>query len=99
MYMNASYREENLALLWEAVLKLKTPEECAKFFDDLCTKPELMAMSQRLEVASMLRKKKIYSDIVTATGASTATISRVNRSLLYGNEGYNLILDRLEGKK
>lgn len=97
--MNATYRAENLDLLFKAILELKTPEECAVFLDDLCTKPELMSMSQRLVVAGMLRNKKIYSDIVSETGASTATISRVNRSLLYGNNGYNMILDRLEAKK
>ncbi len=97
--MNPDYREETLSFLYDAILKLETREECAKFFDDLCTKPELIALSQRLEVASLLRKKNIYSDIVARTGASTATISRVNRALQYGNNGYNLVLDRMEKEK
>ena len=77
-------------------LALETPEECYRFFDDLCTVPELKAMSQRLAVAHMLSHKRVYSDIVTETGASTATISRVNRSLNYGSDGYELVFQRLD---
>ncbi len=94
--MNDKLRDQNIDLLFQAVLTLKTQEDCAKFFDDLCTKPELKAMSQRLEVAKMLSKKQVYSDIVAETGASTATISRVNRSLNYGSDGYSLVFQRLE---
>ncbi|MBQ6819368.1 MAG: TrpR YerC/YecD [Clostridia bacterium] len=81
--------------LFRAILTLETVEECADFFGDLCTVQELRAMSQRYQVAVMLKEKKVYSDIVKATGASTATISRVNRSLAYGNDGYDMVLSRL----
>ncbi len=81
--------------LFEAILALETVDECYKFFEDVCTVKEIQAISQRLEVAKMLMEKRVYSDIVKETGASTATISRVNRSLTYGNEGYDLIFKRL----
>jgi TrpR-related protein YerC/YecD len=71
-------------------------DECYRFFDDLCTAQELMALTQRLLVASMLSDGKVYSDIVSKTGASTATISRVNRSLNYGSDGYQGIFERLK---
>jgi TrpR-related protein YerC/YecD len=79
-----------------AIVSLGNVEECYNFFDDLCTVAELKAMSQRLHVARMLRDHHIYSDIVTKTGASTATISRVNRCLNYGSEGYTNVLERLD---
>lgn len=94
----AKLEEDNLSLLFDAILALNTPEECRRFFDDLCTVPELKALSQRIAVADMLRKKRVYNEIVSETGASTATISRVNRSLHYGSDGYELILQRLEEK-
>ena len=81
-------------LLYEAVLQLRTKEECAAFFADLCTVTELKSMAQRLVVAKMLCDRKVYSEIVNATGASTATISRVNRCLTYGAGGYQLILGK-----
>ena len=87
---NASAEE-----LFRAILTLQTVEECAAFFGDLCTVQELRSMSQRYQVAVMLKEKKVYSEIVKATGASTATISRVNRSLAYGNDGYDMVLARL----
>jgi len=77
------------------VLCLKNREECYKFFEDLCTVKELLSLSQRLEVAAMLREDKTYLEIGEKTGASTATISRVNRSLSYGEDGYNLVFSRL----
>ena len=80
----------------QAILQLKTVDECYKFFEDVCTVKEIQAISQRLEVAKMLVEKRVYSDIVKETGASTATISRVNRSLTYGNEGYDLVFSRLK---
>ena len=80
----------------QAILALKTKEECYDFFEDLCTIPELKAMSQRLQVAKMLSENRVYSDIVKETGASTATISRVNRSLIYGKDGYEIVFKRLE---
>ncbi len=83
-------------LLFEAVLALKTPEECRAFFQDLCTVAELRAMAQRLEVAQLLDEGLIYNDILQRTGASSATISRVNRALQYGADGYKAVLPRLK---
>ena len=84
--------------LLRAILTLKNVEECYTFFEDACTINELLSISQRFEVAGMLRKKKTYLEISRQTGASTATISRVNRSLTYGNDGYELVLKRLDEK-
>lgn len=94
--MNTKLKDINVDFLFRAVLSLKTMEECYDFFDDLCTVPELKALSQRLEVAKMLSEGRVYSDIVTKTGASTATISRVNRSLNYGSDGYKVIFERIK---
>ena len=82
--------------LCEAVLSLKTKEECYRFFEDICTINEIKALEQRLQVAKMLKNKKTYLDIAAATGASTATISRVNRCLNYGSDGYKIVLGRLK---
>ena len=84
-------RNENM---YKAILSLKTVEECMKFFDDLCTVTELVALEQRFQVACCLNEGMIYNDILAATGASSATISRVNRSLQYGSGGYSLVFDR-----
>ncbi|MDD2956399.1 MAG: YerC/YecD family TrpR-related protein [Oscillospiraceae bacterium] len=94
--MNSKLKELNVEYLFKAVLCLETEEECYKFFEDLCTVPELKALSQRLIVAKMLNEKKVYSDIVAETGASTATISRVNRSLSYGSDGYQIVFERVK---
>ena len=94
--MNNKLKEFGVDALFEAVLTLETMEECYKFFEDLCTVQELKAISQRLQVAKMLNEHHVYTDIVAATGASTATISRVNRSLQYGDGGYARALDGLE---
>ena len=94
--MNSKLKELNVEFLFQAILKLQTMEECYNFFEDLCTVPELKALSQRLMVAKMLDEDKVYSDIVAETGASTATISRVNRSLNYGCDGDRVIFERLE---
>lgn len=94
--MTEKPKESNLDALYQAILLLKDKEECANFFEDLCTIPELKALSQRLQVAIMLSHHKVYTDIVKETGASTATISRVNRSLNYGKDGYKTILKRME---
>lgn len=80
--------------MFEAILCLNTPEECYLFFEDLCTVNELLSLSQRFEVASMLKNNKTYLEIADKTGASTATISRVNRSLNYGNDGYDMVFSR-----
>lgn len=81
---------------FEAVLSLKTIDECYNFFEDACTVQEIKAFSQRFAVAKMLKDNCVYNDIVKATGASTATISRVSRSLNYGSNGYDLVFDRLK---
>ena len=75
--------------------KIRTEEECYAFFEDVCTVNELLSLSQRFEVAKMLREKRTYLEIAEKTGASTATISRVNRSLNYGNDGYEMVFDRM----
>lgn len=97
--MNNKIKDEATDLLFKAILSLKNEEECYSFFEDLCTVPELKAMSQRIVVAKMLTDKKVYSDIVNKTGASTATISRVNRSLIYGCDGYEMVFDRIFSKE
>ena len=97
--MNNKIKDEATDLLFKAILSLKNEEECYSFFEDLCTVPELKAMSQRIVVAKMLTDKKVYSDIVSKTGASTATISRVNRSLIYGCDGYEMVFDRIFNKE
>ena len=81
--------------LYQAILQLKDPQECYDFFQDLCTVSELRSMEQRFEVASLLNDGMIYSDILAETSASSATISRVNRALLYGANGYTAVLDAM----
>lgn len=93
--VNPKLRDELNDQLCNAVLQLQTVEECYQFFEDICTISELKAMSQRLEVAKMLQKRYTYDEIVSRTGASTATISRVKRCLNYGADGYSLIFERL----
>ena len=87
---------ESVDHLFEAILNLKNKEECYLFFEDVCTVNELLSLSQRFEVAKMLRDQKTYLDIAEKTGASTATISRVNRSLNYGNDGYDMVFSRMQ---
>ena len=96
--MNKKIKSEAVDSLCDAVLCLKTREECYIFFEDLCTVNELLSLSQRFEVAEMLRQHKTYLEITEKTGASTATISRVNRALNYGNDGYEMVLDRMESQ-
>ncbi len=96
--MNSKIKDELTDRLFEAILLLRNEEECYNFFEDICTISELKALAQRLEVAKMLKLGKTYTEISEFTGASTATISRVNRSLNYGADGYKMILERLEGK-
>ena len=94
--MNSRSRKANPnSPLYQAILKLKTPEECYNFLMDLCTVPELNAMEQRFEVAQLLNQGMIYNKILEQTGASSATISRVNRSLNYGSDGYDMVFARL----
>lgn len=94
--MNKKIQTDAVDHLFEAILCLKSKEECYDFFEDLCTVNELLSLSQRYEVASMLKDRKTYLEIADKTGASTATISRVNRSLNYGNDGYGLVFGRLD---
>ncbi len=93
--MNKKLKTEAVDHLFQAVLTLKDINECYSFFEDVCTVNELLSLSQRYEVARMLRQKKTYLEIAEKTGASTATISRVNRSLNYGNDGYDMVFARL----
>ena len=92
--MNKKLHSEAVDQLFEAILCLKNKEECYTFFEDVCTINELLSLSQRFEVAKMLREKRTYLEISEKTGASTATISRVNRCLTYGAGGYQLILGK-----
>ena len=95
--MNKKLHSEAVDQLFEAILCLKNKEECYTFFEDVCTINELLSLSQRYEVAKMLREGKTYLEIADKTGASTATISRVNRSLNYGSDGYDMVFERLLG--
>lgn len=94
--MSKNLRTEAADRLFDAILTLKNKEECYRFFEDVCTVNELQALSQRFEVAHMLRNNQTYMDIAESTGASTATISRVNRSLNYGHDGYDMVIARLK---
>ena len=97
--MSKKFRTEAVDHLFDAILCLKNKEECYTFFEDVCTVNELLSLSQRFEVAGMLRDQRTYLDIAEKTGASTATISRVNRSLNYGNDGYDMVFNRLKEEK
>jgi len=98
MEYQSKIRDDQVDMLFDAILCLKDREECYRFFEDLCTINEIKSLAQRLEVAVMLREKRTYHEIAEKTGASTATISRVNRSLTYGADGYNRVIDRLTSK-
>ena len=94
--MENKIRDEKLEFLLRGILTLDNIDECYRFFEDLCTVSELQEMSRRLLAAKMLKENYIYTEIAQQTGLSTATISRVNRCLKYGNDGYITVLDRLE---
>ncbi|MCT4686595.1 YerC/YecD family TrpR-related protein [Vallitalea sp.] len=94
--MSKNIKSNELDRLFEAILNLKNPEECYLFFEDICTVNELQSLAQRLQVAKMLREQYTYLEIAEKTGASTATISRVNRSLNYGNDGYDMVFSRMK---
>ena len=94
--MNKKIKTPAVEKLFEAVLSLENMDECFDFFEDICTINELLSLSQRFEVARMLREQRTYLEIAEQTGASTATISRVNRSLNYGNDGYDMVIKRME---
>ncbi len=89
-------KSEEMDLLFNAILKLENIEECYKFFEDVATINEVKALAQRIHVAKLLSGKKTYTEIAEITGASTATISRVNRCLNYGSDGYNIVLERMK---
>lgn len=93
--MNSKIKDEITDNLFEAILTLENVEECYAFFEDICTVHEIKSLAQRLEVAKMLQQKKTYIEIQNLTGASTATISRVNRCLEYGSDGYQIVLGRI----
>ena len=94
--MSKKLRTDAVDHLFDAILSLQNREECYTFFEDVCTVNELLSLSQRFEVAKMLRDQKTYLDIAEKTGASTATISRVNRSLNYGNDGNDIEFSRMQ---
>jgi len=93
--MDSKIKNENTDLLFKAILELKDMDECYAFFEDICTIPEIKAMSQRIAVAKMLLQKKVYSEIVSKTKASTATVSRVSRSLQHGCNAYDKLFRRM----
>lgn len=95
MEFNSKIKSDQVDGFFEAILLLETMEECYRFFEDICTIKEIQAIAQRLEVAKLLKANKTYNEIEADTGASTATISRINRSLNYGSEGYNIVLKKL----
>lgn len=97
--MSEKIRDENTDFLFRAIMTLDKLDECYSFFEDLCTVSELKEMSKRLKAARMLRENYIYTDIAEETGLSTATISRVNRCLKYGNDGYVTVLERMERER
>ena len=99
MSYQSKLRNEEIDDLFEAILALENQEECYRFFEDICTIKQLQSIAQWLQVAKLLRQKKTYSDIEKITTASTATISRINKCLVYGSDGYRLILDRLDQNK
>ncbi len=99
MIYNSRLKSEILDRLFEAILLLETKEECYRFFEDICTIGEIKTIAQRWEVAKMLDQNQTYTDIVEKSGASTATVSRVKRSLFFGADGYRLVLNRLQERK
>lgn len=96
--MGKDIRDDEFNRLCDAFLSLKDRDEVFKFLSDLCTVKEIDAMKQRLEVADLLKNKETYQKIAEETGASTATISRVNRAFSYGDDGYSLVLSRIDSK-
>ncbi len=97
--LESKIKNKELDLFFKGILELKDIDECYKFFEDVATINEIKALAQRLHVAKLLKDKKTYSEIAKITGASTATISRINKCLNYGSDGYNLILERLKDEK
>ena len=98
MAYESKLKRDDIDQLFDAVLTLEDREDCYRFFEDICTINEIHAISQRLQVAKLLSEKKTYSEIESITSASTATISRINKCLLYGADGYKRVLGRLKGE-
>ena len=99
MSYESKFKRADIDELFDAILSLEDQEDCYRFFEDVCTINELHAIAQRLQVAKLLSEKKTYSEIEELTKASTATISRINKCLVYGAEGYQRVLERLENQK
>jgi len=99
MPYDSKLKRADIDELFEAVLTLEDEEDCYRFFEDICTINEIHAIAQRLQVAKLLSEKKTYSEIEAVTKASTATISRINKCLVYGADGYKRVLERLAEKK
>ena len=97
--MNKNIKKPRHVDMYKAILTLETVEECVRFFDDLCSVSELKAMEQRFQVAELLNQGMVYNDILEQTGASSATISRVNRSLQYGADGYEIVFNRMAAQE
>jgi len=98
MTYESRFKRDDIDKLFQAILMLESEEDCYRFFEDICTINEIHAIAQRLEVAKLLNEKKTYSEIEESTGASTATISRINKCLVYGADGYKLVLSKMENK-
>lgn len=96
MGYESKFKSQEMEEFFRAILALETPEDCYRFFEDICTVNELHSISQRLQVAKLLAERKTYHEIEEMTKASTATISRVNKCLVYGADGYKMILERLK---
>ncbi len=96
MAYRSKLKREDIDELFEAIMLLENEEECYRFFEDICTVNELHAIAQRLQVAKLLSEKKTYGEIEEITKASTATISRINKCLVYGSDGYSIVLERLK---
>lgn len=99
MAYESKFQRKDIDELFDAVLTLKDREDCYRFFEDICTVNEIHAIAQRLQVARLLSEKHTYNEIEKATSASTATISRINKCLVYGADGYRRVLERLAGKE
>ncbi len=99
MAFESKIKGEDVDELFEAILSLKDREECYRFFTDACTINEIRAIAQRLQVAKLLSEKKTYNEIENITNASTATISRINKCLMYGADGYKIVIERLENQE
>ena len=99
MAYESKYRREDIDELFDGILTLRDREDCYRFFEDICTINEIHSIAQRLQVAKLLSEKKTYNEIEKVTKASTATISRINKCIVYGADGYRRVLDRLNNEK